>query len=330
MNILVTGGLGFIGINVAIRFLSKNHKVVVFDNLDKIGSLKNYDLISSDDNSEFVKGDLRNRNDVERVFAENHFDVIFHLGGQTAVTTSIIDPVKDFESNALGTFYVLEAYRKYCPDAKLIFSSSNKVFGTLKNRELIEEDSRYRFKDNICGIDENEPLDFCTPYGNSKGTADQYIRDYARTYGLDTCVVIQSCIYGVHQKGTESQGWVAWFVRCFLEQIPITIYGDGKQVRDILYISDLVDFYEQLSMRENNGEIYNLGGGLENSISLLELLDLLGKRFDRRPFISFSSERIGDQKIFISNNRKAEELGWAPKVGIEEGIGKLIASLKGD
>lgn len=328
MNILITGGLGFIGINTALRLTESGHKVTLFDNLNKLGLLKYIDRVLPT-MTNFIKGDIRNRNDVEKAFISSKYDAVFHLAAQTAVTCSVEDPVLDFENNVVGSFHILECVRNHCPEAKLIYSSTNKVYGSLTRRGLVEKETRYVFKDNINGINENEMLDFYSPYGCSKGAADQYIRDYARIYGLDTAVVRQSCIYGEYQDGTEDQGWVAWFVKAFLNDYPITIFGDGKQVRDILYIGDLVDFYEYLLKNNNNGEIYNLGGGMINSLSLLELIGILERKFNKKIIPFFSEERHGDQKIFISDNTKAEGLGWTPKVGTDYGLDKLISYLKG-
>ncbi len=330
MKILVTGGLGFIGINTAIRFAKNaDNKIVLFDNLSKIGSIKNISVAAQYNNIKIVMGDMRSYGDIDGLFNEHCFDVVFHFAAQTAVTISTDNPTLDFESNAVGTFNLLEVMRKRCHWAKLIYSSSNKVYGDLSNRILVATKNRYNFVDTLLGIDENEPLDFFSPYGCSKGCADQYVRDYARTYGLHTTVVRQSCIYGEYQDGTEDQGWVAWFIKAVINDIPITIYGDGKQVRDILYIDDLVDLYELIIEKGEAGEIYNAGGGVDNSISLLELIDILAKEFDKEIPVSFSKTRPGDQKIFISDNTKAEvELGWEIKTNKQNGLRKLIEYLK--
>jgi CDP-paratose 2-epimerase len=267
---------------------------------------------------------------VEPIFKSNNFDLIYHLGAQTAVTTSLTNPNMDFETNAIGTFNILECMREYCPKAKLIFSSTNKVYGNLNNRPLIENETRYTFKDDISGIGENENLDFYSPYGCSKGAADQYVRDYARIYGLHTVVIRQSCIYGIYQNGTEDQGWVAWFIKRFIEGGDITIFGDGKQVRDILYIDDLIDFYELISTKSNPGDVYNIGGGPNNTTSIIEIIDLLSDKINNDMVkIGYDKERDGDQKIFVSDNLKANSIGWTPKVGVNEGVDKLIKYLKG-
>jgi CDP-paratose 2-epimerase len=329
MNILITGGLGFIGINTTLRYVNKADNIILFDNLNKVGSLDNLKLVRDYPNVKFIKGDLRNYNDVQSVFKDNMFDLIFHLGGQTAVTTSLENPKMDFESNASGTFNILECMREYTPEAKLIFTSTNKVYGNLNGRDLTESSKRYVFTDNISGIDETENLDFYSPYGCSKGAADQYVRDYHRIYGLDTVVLRQSCIYGKYQNGTEDQGWVAWFIKRFIEGGNITIFGDGKQVRDILYIDDLIDLYELIVDKTKGGEIYNIGGGMGNTTSILEIMETLNEKIPKNNVvINYSDERDGDQKIFISSNKLIKELGWYPKVSIDSGIDKLITYLK--
>ena len=265
-----------------------------------------------------------------KIFGQWQFDIIFHFAAQTAVTISTSNATLDFESNAIGTFNLLKIMRKNNSYAKLIYSSTNKVYGNLRSRELIEEEYRYNFKDNAIGIDEKEPLDFYSMYGCSKGCADQYVRDFSRTYGLHTSIVRQSCIYGKHHdQCTEDQGWVAWFANSFVKNTPITIYGNGKQVRDILYISDLVDLYELIIEKGKQGEIYNAGGGMINSISLLELLTRLEEAFGAKVPLFFAEPRTGDQKIFISDNTKAEKkLGWTIKTNIKDGLGKLIEYLR--
>jgi CDP-paratose 2-epimerase len=326
MNILITGGLGFIGINTALRFAKNGNYVVLFDNLSKFSSASNLSfgrLLTHN----VIIGDLRNYNDIYKVCKNCKFDIVFHFAAQTAVTLSIQDPLNDFQTNVVGTFNLLESMRKTCPQAKLIYSSTNKVYGDLSHKKIVEKEKKYDFE-NITGINENEPLDFYSPYGCSKGAADQYVHDYSRTYNLDTSVIRQSCIYGQHQDGTEDQGWVAWFTKAFLEGTPITIYGNGKQVRDILYIDDLIDFYEILINKGRPGEIYNIGGGFYNSLSLLDLIDLLNNLIGFKPEIFFADKRAGDQKIFISNNDKAKNIGWYPKINILDGINKLIDYLR--
>jgi len=329
MRVLITGGLGFIGINTAIRFAEDGHEVTLFDNLSKPGSRENTSVAASN-NCNVIIGDLKEYAEISRAVTRSVPDIVFHLGAQTAVTHSIDDPWLDFDSNALGTFNLLEACREVAiPEVKVIYASTNKVYGALEHIKLVETDMSYEFDGERNGIDELERLDFYSPYGCSKGCADQYVRDYARIYDMDTCVVRQSCVYGKYQDGTEDQGWVAWFAKAFLEDIPITLYGDGKQVRDILYIDDLIDFYYRLTKQDNKGEIYNIGGGADNTVSLLELIDMLKDMTGKSVDVSYADERPGDQKIFVSDNTKAHSLmGWRPKVGVKKGLEKLIVFLK--
>lgn len=250
-----------------------------------------------------------------------------HEAAQVAVTTSVADPRADFEINALGTFNVLEAARQFTPSAVVIYASTNKVYGNMEHIAVREEPRRYVYADTPEGLDEAEPLDFHSPYGCSKGCAEQYVRDYSRIYGLKSVVFRQSCIYGTRQFGMEDQGWVAWFTIATVLGRPITIYGDGKQVRDILWVEDLVDLYLRAIERIDiaAGGIYNAGGGPENTLSLLELLDhlehLSGRPIEKR----FSDWRPGDQKVFIAHCGKASrELGWNPSVAPLEGVERLL------
>lgn len=323
-NILVTGGMGFIGLNTVLRFSMEGYKVYVLDSLNKIGLLHHLQTLNYN-NAVLLKGDIRDEKDVVDAFYKNSYDAVIHLAAQTAVTKSVENPRNDFMHNALGTFNVLEAARIFCPDAKFIFASTNKVYGNLNQYTVIKHKKRYTLPVNI---DEQEPLDFHSPYGCSKGVADQYVRDYHRIYGMDTNVVRQSCIYGPYQDGTEDQGWVAWFVKAFLTKQPITIYGNGKQARDILHVNDLVSFYKLLIEEGPPGEIYNIGGGHNNVVSLLELISILEKRIGLAVNISYADERPGDQKVFVSDNSKALELGWKIDIPKDDGIGLLINSLR--
>ena len=254
-------------------------------------------------------------------------EVIFHLAAQVAVTTSVLDPRQDFEINALGTFNVLEAAREAGHKPMVVFASTNKVYGAMEKERVREKRLRYSYVDYPEGIDEQYPLDFHSPYGCSNGAADQYIRDYYRIYGIPTLVFRQSCIYGERQMGVEDQGWVAHFAICANSGRPITIYGDGKQVRDILYVDDLIDAYLKGIERISKvaGEIYNIGGGAQNALSLLEYIALLESRTGKKLKIHYGPSRPGDQKIFISNNTKAEkELGWKPHTSYKKGIAHLL------
>ena len=327
MKVLITGGAGFIGVNSAKHFAAEGHRVVVLDNLSRVGSEKNLEWIQSTCEIEFVKGDLRKFVDLVDVFNHNEkFDLILHLAAQVAVTTSVVNPYEDFEINALGTFNLLEAARRYSPDATFIYSSTNKVYGEMEDLNIIERNGRYTYGDLSDGVDENRNLDFHSPYGCSKGAADQYCRDYFRIYGLNTIVLRQSCIYGYRQFGIEDQGWVAWFCIASALKKPITIYGDGKQIRDVLFIDDLIKAFEQAykNKRKAAGQIYNIGGGPQNTMSLHELIYLLEQMGCGKISLSYDDWRPGDQKVFVGNIGKAKkELAWEPSVSPSEGVAKL-------
>ena len=327
MKILITGGAGFIGVNSAHYFAKKGNRVVIFDNLSRDGSEKNLDWIQSKCKIDFFKGDIRKFVDLVDVFGNNgKFDLVLHLAAQVAVTTSVTDPYEDFEINALGTFNLLEATKRYSPHATFIYSSTNKVYGEMEDLNIVEKDGRYMYKDLSEGVDESRNLDFHSPYGCSKGTADQYCRDYHRIYGLKTIVLRQSCIYGYRQFGIEDQGWVAWFCIASVLGKPITIYGDGKQIRDVLFIDDLVRAFELAfkNRRKAVGQIYNIGGGPKNTMSLHELLLILKRQNKKKIVVSYNDWRPGDQKVFIGNISKANgELGWEPRIRPDQGVKKL-------
>jgi CDP-paratose 2-epimerase len=257
-------------------------------------------------------------------------DAVLHLAGQTAVTTSIKDPVLDFESNIVGSFKILEALRNHAPTTPLLFSSTNKVYGDLSHHHMNknEETKRYENTTTPNGVDETEPVNFISPYGCSNGAVDFYVQDYARSFGMKTVVFRQSCIYGPMQIGVEDQGWVAHFSKQFLTNKPVNIFGDGYQVRDLLYVDDLVNAYT-LAL-ENidvvSGETFNIGGGVNNSYSLHQVLDILENEIGTRPAISFSDERLGDQKYFVSANTKLDELlVWKPRMDFQKGVKEMIA-----
>lgn len=325
---VVTGGAGFIGTNLVVRLLELGWRVVVFDNLYRKGSEKNLKWLIKNFNSGRLKIAVKDVRDYEAVKAVvNKSEVVFHLAAQTAVTTSFKKPREDFEINALGSFNVLEAARNAGHKPMVIFASSNKVYGPLKDVQVRKKATRYVLKDKPYGISEKFPLDFHSPYGCSNGVADQYTQDYFRMYGVPTVVFRQSCIYGSHQLGVKDQGWVAHFVTSGLAGRPITIYGDGKQVRDLLYVDDLVEVYLEAvnRVKKVKGEVYNVGGGKENSVSLLELIKMLERIEGRKIKLKYAKWRPGDQRVFISDNRKAKrELGWEPKTGVEEGLRKLV------
>jgi CDP-paratose 2-epimerase len=328
-RILVTGGAGFIGSNLAARLLREGHEVVILDNLSRAGCTANLSWLSQvrgGASLHVVQGDVT---DVAAVMhATQRATCVYHLAGQVAVTASVRNPRKDFEDNALGTFNVLEAARLSGTDPVVLYASTNKVYGYLEDVPREEADLRYCLPDFPHGIPETRPLDFHSPYGCSKGTGDQYVRDYARIYGLKTIVMRQSCIYGYRQFGIEDQGWVAWFIIAALKGLPITICGTGKQVRDLLFIDDLLDAYAAAVSHASTsaGQIYNIGGGPDNTMSIWRefgpyLEDLLGRPIP----VSCKAWRPGDQPVYVSDIRKARvELGWQPRVGVKEGIRSLF------
>lgn len=333
MKYLVTGGCGFLGSNLAAEILQQGNELIIFDNLSRFGTTLNLDWLRTKGSFSFIHGDIRCVNDVENLLKANKPDVIFHLAGQTAMTTSICRPKLDFEVNALGTIHLLEAVRKNCPEAIIIYSSTNKVYGDLEWVNYKENDSRYAAVDFPYGFDEKTPLDFHSPYGCSKGTADQYMLDYARIYGMKTIVFRHSSMFGGRQFATYDQGWIGWFVSQALKVLkdphtePFTISGNGKQVRDVLFASDVVNCYLTASQNIDKctGQIFNIGGGIENSISILELLKFLEKevkvslRYREIPW------RESDQKVFIADIRKAKGVfGWQPKIGLSESLLKMI------
>lgn len=331
MNIVITGGAGFIGSNVAQYYLGKKANVVVFDNLSRKNTDKNLAWLKSLGGIfTFIRGDLRSVNDLNTLVGFlKKADAVLHLAAQVAVTTSVTNPREDFEINALGTFNLLEAMRAAQSQAKLIYSSTNKVYGGMEDVQVAEKKTRYEYADLPFGASEERQLDFHSPYGCSKGAADQYVHDYGRIYGLDTVVMRQSCIYGQRQFGVEDQGWVAWFIIATALGNKLTIYGDGKQVRDLLYVDDLVAAYDMVikAGEKTRGGIYNIGGGPKNTLSVWnEFGPMLEKLFKHTIPVAFDDWRPGDQKIFVADIRKADkEFGWKPKVGVEEGITKLHA-----
>lgn len=326
-NYLITGGAGFIGSNYVHRLLARGEKVTIYDNLSR--TKRNIEWLKSEfgENAfDLIVADVR---DADRITeAAKTSDVIAHLAGQVAVTTSITNPRDDFESNALGTFNVLEAARLSGRNPIVLYASTNKVYGGMEEVELFEEPTRWRYKDLVNGCPETQPLDFHSPYGCSKGTGDQYVRDYARIYDLPTVVFRQSCIYGPRQFGIEDQGWVAWFIIAAVMGRAMTIYGDGKQVRDILHVTDLIQAYDLAVEKIDvaRGQVYNLGGGPANVMSIWaefgpKLEAMLGKsmnpaRGDWRP---------GDQRVFYADVSKAKlELGWEPRISVDEGVKMLF------
>lgn len=328
MRILVIGGAGFIGSNIANQYLKKKFCVSILDNFSRIGALANIKWLKGHFKKglDVLKGDIRTDTQKLQRLISSH-DIIFHMAAQVAVTSSITDPRDDFETNALGTFNILEAIRKSKNRPILIYASTNKVYGQMKDIPLIKKRQSYDFKNPCKGIAEDRPLDFHSPYGCSKGAAEQYTRDYSRIYGLKTVVFRQSCIYGWRQFGIEDQGWVAHFIISAILERPLTVYGNGKQSRDILFIDDLIRAFELAisKIKVTAGQIYNIGGGRKNQTSLLEFVKLLEIILKKRITVSFSGWRPADQLIFVSDNSKAQrDFGWEPKIGKNEGIKKLI------
>lgn len=330
MKILITGGAGFIGSNLSDYYLRKGAEVVVFDNLSRPGTEKNLEWLQKNHKATgrftFVKGDVRRMDELPPIIREA--EIVIHLAGQVAVTSSIADPRTDFEVNALGTFNVLEAVRLYGKNPIFFYVSTNKVYGRMEDITVLEREKRYIMPDHPEGISEERCLDFHSPYGCSKGTADQYVRDYSRIYGIPTVVFRMSCQYGIRQFGNEDQGWVAHFVISAIKGKSITIYGNGKQVRDVLYIDDLIRAFEMAieNIEKTKGNIYNIGGGPEFTLSLLELIELLEDRLGCKIPLQFGEWRPGDQPVYISNIHKAyKDFGWTPQISPPEGIDKLIS-----
>jgi CDP-paratose 2-epimerase len=331
MRILITGGAGFIGSNLARRLLEGGHVVTLFDNLSRPRTQHNLEWLrnlAGDTGGilEFIQADVRDPEALLAAASNTH--AIFHLAGQVAVTTSLQDPFNDFAINALGTLNVLEAARRSPSKPAVLYSSTNKVYGAMEDIAIVEEGTRYRYRDLVGGITEAQPLDFHSPYGCSKGSGDQYVRDYARVFGLRTVVFRQSAIYGPRQFGVEDQGWAAHFMIAAQLGRPITVYGNGKQVRDLLYIDDLVELYE-LALHNVDalaGQIFNVGGGPENTIAIWTefqpmLRQLAGHSI---PSPSYAEWRPGDQAVCVMNiDRVSKALNWHPQVGVEEGLTRL-------
>ena len=325
-KVLITGGAGFIGVNAAVGFLRQGWNVTVWDNLSRQGARENLRWLRSMGPIQFQKIDLRFDKPVARALSVARFDYVLHCAAQVAVTTSVTNPREDFECNALGTFNVLDGVRRFCPEAFFVYTSTNKVYGGMESCRIVERNGRYEYANLKAGVSEDQPLDFHSPYGCSKGAADQYVRDYSRIYGLMTTSFRQSCIYGYRQFGMEDQGWVAWFTIAHALDRPITIFGDGKQTRDILFIDDLVAAYLKAwkHRKKVSGQVYNIGGGPKNQFSLLQLLRLLESESSRSVQYSFADARPGDQKVFVADVRKAHrDFGWEPMCSCEKGVQKL-------
>ena len=336
MKYLITGGCGFVGSNLAAEVLRRGEELFVLDNLYRHGSADNLRWLQTLGTFEYYPFDIRNTNDVETVIRETQPDYIFHLAGQVAMTTSIANPRMDFEVNTLGTFNLLDSVRKYSPHSVILYSSTNKVFGDFENLHFTETDTRYQCVEYPHGFPSDMPLDFHSPYGCSKGAADQYLLDYHRIFGIKTIVFRHSSMYGVNQHATFDQGWIGWFCQQALEikknpaRTPFTISGTGKQVRDVLYCSDIVNLYfTAKDCAEAYGQVFAIGGGMDNSLSLLELFNLLEDKLNVKMTYTQLPWRESDQKVFVADFEKAQHIiGWKPQVTAEKGIRKMIEWLQ--
>ena len=342
MKILITGGCGFLGSNLSLHFLKKNYEVFVVDSLVREGSEINLKWIKESSQKrkfKFFQVDIKNQKNLENIFQScGPFDFICHVAGQVAMTTSLEFPRSDMETNLIGTFNMIEAMRKYSPKSLLAYSSTNKVYGDLEWINYKEMKTRYLAIDYPEGFDENIPLDFSTPYGCSKGSADQYVRDWARVYGLKTVIFRHSSIYGGRQFASKDQGWIGWFCKKAIEQKnnkilgkeiePFTISGTGKQVRDVLHANDLVNLYEKAFIEREKlcGEIFNIGGGIKNSLSLLELFSLLSELLDMdQPLFKKIPRRQSDQDFFVASISKAKSiLNWEPRISVKDGVQEML------
>ena len=333
MKYLITGGCGFLGSNISVELLKRGEEIVVFDDLSRLGAQLNLDWLKQNGDFNYVSGDIRDQSTVEKTIASEKPDAIFHLAGQVAMTTSIANPRFDFEVNALGSFNVLDSVRKYSPDSLIVYSSTNKVYGDLEWTAYDETDTRYIARDFPNGFPETVPLEFHSPYGCSKGAADQYMLDFHRIFGIRTIVFRHSSMYGGRQFSTYDQGWVGWFCQKALEvknnlaKEPFTISGTGKQVRDLLHASDMVELYLQVAndIEKVKGQVFNIGGGIQNSLSLLELFDILEKELGINMEYIKLPPRESDQRLFVADIQKiTNAIGWKPKVDKYSGIKQML------
>ncbi len=338
MKILITGGAGLVGSHCAEYFALKGDRVVVLDNLlrskifgfDKESVEFNWNYLKKYKNIIRIKGDIRNEKDVYKALGSG-VDAVIHTAGQPGVPSSVRIPKEDFSINAFGTLNVLECTRQVCPNATVVYCSTNKVYGENVDKIPLKELSTRYVYDGTSGISEVMLTDLTghTPYGVSKLTGDLYVQEYAHIYKMKTAVFRMSCIYGTRQFGFEDQGWVAWFIIATLFNKPITIYGNGKQVRDLLYVTDLVEAFDKFIKSKSRHELFNIGGGKENTISLLEFLEAIKQQAGKKLKVKFSSWRPSDQKVYISDISKIKErLNWQPKVSIKEGIDRLFKWVK--
>ena len=327
-SILITGGAGFIGVNSALHFAALGWDVTVVDNLSRRGTDQNLQwLLAQHPAISFQRVDIRDSEAIASAVRKMQPSMLLHLAAQVAVTTSYTDPREDFEINALGSFNVMEAVRLHSPECFVVYASTNKVYGGMESVAVQLGDHGYAFRDLPLGVPETQPLDFHSPYGCSKGVADQYTIDYARIYDLRTCAFRQSCIYGQRQFGIEDQGWVAWFSIASLLDRPITLYGDGWQTRDVLNVKDLARAYEAAweNQAKISGQAFNIGGGPTNTLCLRDLLSFLEDELKISINPLSGASRPGDQPVFVCDIRKAQaHLGWSPQIGVSDGVRDLI------
>lgn len=333
-KILITGGCGMLGSNLAAHAIKLGYDVCIIDNLSKNGSLENLNWIYSlGGKVTFYAADIKYYNEVYDIISFFMPDIIFHVAGQVAMTTSLRNPMHDFAVNAIGSMNILESVRVLCPDTCILYASTNKVYGDFEHLEYVETDTRYYPKQYSQGFDETMPIDCHTPYGCSKGTADMYFQDYARIFGLKTVVFRHSTIYGIRQFATYDQGWIGWFCKKAIEvkkgklKEQITVSGTGKQVRDILYVSDAVNLYFNCveNITEVAGKAFNVGGGISNSLSLIELFLLLERHLNIKMIYKTLPERANDQKFFVADYSMLHDLvSWTPQVSKEEGLKMII------
>lgn len=334
MKLLITGGCGFLGSNLAAEAMRRGIELVLLDNLSRHGGTSNLEWLRGQGNFTFIQADVRDPAVLDDAIATHRPDQVFHLAGQVAMTTSLASPRDDFEINAMGTLNLLEAVRRHAPQTVIVYSSTNKVYGDLEQYTYTETDTRYQCVECPDGFDENVTLSFASPYGCSKGAADQYILDYARVFGLRTVVFRHSSMYGGRQFSTFDQGWIGWFCQKALEASrgeldgPITIHGNGKQVRDVLHASDMIRLYFSVypNIGQAAGQAFNIGGGIAQSLSLLELLQSLGRMTDQHIVPHCLAPRQSDQRFFVADVGKAERLlGWKPQTTTEEGLREALA-----
>ena len=336
MKLLITGGCGFLGSNLAADAIARGDELVIFDNLYRFGSRENLAWLKNQGDFVFEYGDIRNRNDIKSVIQRFKPDAVFHLAGQVAMTTSISNPSLDFETNLVGSHNLLEAVRLHAPDAAVIYSSTNKVYGDLEQFDYEETETRFKCLDRPNGFDESTQLDFHSPYGCSKGSADQYMLDYARIFGLKTVVFRHSSMYGGRQFASADQGWLGWFCAKAVEQsidpsLAFTISGSGKQVRDVLHAEDMKSLYLLATYKIDKvkGQVLNIGGGVNNSLSLIELFGILNEFLAIDLNYKMLPPRESDQRVFIADTSKAGRiLNWYPQVQCRDGVSRMLDWVK--